>query len=112
LDESAEVLTRYGAVGELGGFIQGLRKWPEPVQPVGVLRLQAWSGGPAARRTKAWFGQMLTQELRKAKRLDGLLVALHGAMMGVDEPDLDGWLLGKIRGIVGPEMPVVATNRR
>ena len=104
-----EVVTRYGEVGELGGFIQGLKKWREPVEPVGVLRLQAWSGGPAARRTKAWFAKMLTHELRKAGRLDGLLVALHGAMMGVDEPDLDGWLLEKIRGIVGPEMPVVAT---
>jgi microcystin degradation protein MlrC len=103
------VLTRYGEVGEIGGFVQGLKKWPEAVQPVGVLRLQAWSGGPAARRTKAWFGSMLGRELRKARRLDGLLVALHGAMMGVDEPDLDGWLLEKIRGTVGPDMPIVAT---
>ena len=29
-----EVLTKYGNVGELDGFIQGLKKWPEPVQPV------------------------------------------------------------------------------
>src|SRR6185312_3180892 len=28
---------------------------------------------------------------------------------GEDEPDLDGWLLEKIRQIVGPDMPVVAS---
>ncbi len=104
-----QVLAKYGNVGELGGFVQGLKEWREPVTPVGVLRLQAWSGGPAARSTKAWFAKMLRQELRKAGRLDGLLVALHGALMAVDEPDLDGWLLETIRGIVGPYLPVVAT---
>jgi len=104
-----QVLTRYGDVGEIGGFVQGLKQWREPVQAVGVLRLQAWSGGPAARNTQNWFAALLRQELAKAGRLNGLLVALHGAMMGVDEPDLDGWLLEKIRGIVGPELPVVAT---
>ncbi len=104
-----QVLSKYGNVGELGGFVQGLKKWREPVRPVGVLRLQAWSGGPAARKTKAWFGALLAKELRRAGRLDGLLVALHGAMLGEDEPDLDGWLLENIRGIVGPDLPAVAT---
>jgi len=104
-----EVLTKYGNVGELDGFIQGLKKWPEPVQPVGVLRLQAWSGGPAARGTTRWFKQLVTEQLGKAKRLDGLLVALHGAMMGEGEPDMEGLLLETIRGVVGPDLPVVAT---
>jgi microcystin degradation protein MlrC len=76
---------------------------------VGVLRMQAWSGGPAARSTKAWFAKMLRQELDNAGRLDGLLIALHGAMMGVDEPDMDGRLLETIRGLVGPALPIVAT---
>ena len=105
----SEVLTKYGEVGELGGFTAGLNKWPEAVEPVGVLRLQAWSGGPAARSTMDWFRTMLTGQLRQAGRLDGLLIALHGAMMGEDEPDLDGWLLEQIRGLVGPALPIVAS---
>jgi microcystin degradation protein MlrC len=104
-----EVLTSYGNVGEIDGFLTGLKAWPGAVEPVGVLRMQAWSGGPAARSTQMWFSKMLAQELRKAKRLDGLLVALHGAMMGVDEPDMDGRLLETIREIVGPDLPIVAT---
>jgi len=104
-----EVLTKYGNVGELDGFIRGLKEWPEPVEQVGVLRLQAWSGGPAARSTMIWFKQLLAEQLGKAGRLDGLLVALHGAMMGQNEPDMEGMLLKTIRGSVGPALPVVAT---
>jgi microcystin degradation protein MlrC len=104
-----EVLASYGEVGEIGGFVEGLKHWPETVEPVGVLRLQAWSGGPVAPETMAWFLQLLTEQLAAAGPLDGLLVALHGAMMGADEPDLDGWLLEKIRGLVGPDLPVVAS---
>ena len=104
-----EVLTQYGEVGEIGGFIEGLKTWPEAVEPVGVLRLQAWSGGPAAQDTMDWFLALLTEQLGKAGRLDGLLIALHGAMMGADEPDMEGWLLEKIRGLVGPDLPVVAS---
>ncbi len=104
-----EVLTRYGHVGELEGFLAGLKQWTGRVTPVGVLRLQAWSGGPAAKSTQAWFARLLRGELRRAGRLDGLLVALHGAMMGAGQPDMDGWILEAIRGIVGPALPVVAT---
>ncbi len=104
-----EVITKYGKVGELDGFMQGLKKWPERAEPVGVLRLQAWSGGPAAPATKRWFCKMLAEQLGRAGRLDGLLIALHGAMMGSDEPDMEGLLLETIRGIVGPDLPIVGT---
>jgi microcystin degradation protein MlrC len=104
-----EVISKYGNVGELAGFVQGLGQWPEKARPVGVVRMQAWSGGIAARSTMAWFARSLRTELGRAGRLDGLLVALHGAMMGVDEPDIEGFLLETIRGIVGPGLPVVAT---
>lgn len=105
----SEVLSSYGNVGELGGFLTGLEKWSEAVEPVGILRMQAWSGGPVARSTKAWFAKMLAQHLGSAGRLDGLLIALHGALMGEDEPDMDGLLLETVRSIVGTDMPVVAT---
>jgi microcystin degradation protein MlrC len=104
-----QVLRRYGNVGEIDGFVRGLKKWREAAEPVGVLRLQACAGGSAARSTYQWFGRMLRAQLRRAKRLDGLLVALHGAMMGEDEADIEGLLLAEIRRVVGPDLPVVAT---
>ncbi|MFI5356521.1 MAG: M81 family metallopeptidase [Opitutales bacterium] len=105
----AGVLQDYGDVGEIGGFMAGLRAWPEAVEPVGILRLQAWSGGPVAPRTQAWFGALLQEHVRAAGPLDGILIALHGALMGVDDPDMDGWILAQLRALVGPELPIVAS---
>ena len=104
-----EVLTKYGDVGEMGGFLEGLKEWTEPVEPVGLLRLQAWSGGPSAPVTQAWFLGLLAEQLQAAPKLDGLLVALHGAMVGVGEPDMEGAFLEKMRVLVGPSVPIVAT---
>ena len=105
----AEVLSLYGEVGEMGGFQEGMKEWAEPAERVGLLRLQAWSGGPSAPATQAWFLRLLGEEIRAAPPLDGLLVALHGAMVGVGEPDMEGAFLERLRGLVGPSVPIVAT---
>jgi microcystin degradation protein MlrC len=41
--------------------------------------------------------------------LDGILVALHGAMVAEGEDDADAVLLAGLRAAVGPEVPLVAT---
>lgn len=42
-------------------------------------------------------------------RPDGVILALHGAMVSCDHEDADGWVLGRVREAVGPDVPVVAT---
>lgn len=44
-----------------------------------------------------------------ASRPDGVLLALHGAMVSEVDDDADGWLLQRIRETVGDEVPIVAT---
>src|SRR5262249_10465967 len=39
---------------------------------------------------------------------DGLLVALHGAMVTPRHPDADGEVLRRLREALGPDVPVVA----
>ena len=85
-------LDRFAQGEEVGGFVDGLRKSPEPVHIVPLLFAQAWSGGPVTRETKEWFVQTLEREIEAVGRLDGLLVSLHGALMAEDETDLDGFL--------------------
>ena len=46
---------------------------------------------------------------RKAGTLDGICLSLHGAMVTATEDDAEGALLEALRGIVGPEVPIVAT---
>lgn len=41
--------------------------------------------------------------------VDGIYVALHGAMATTDELDPEGYLLQEIRKIAGPAMPIVAS---
>ena len=44
-----------------------------------------------------------------ATRPDGVLLALHGAMVSELDDDADGWILQRIRETVGPDVPIVAT---
>src|SRR5262249_44463470 len=42
-------------------------------------------------------------------RPDGLLLALHGAMVSRSHPDADGEVLARLRRAVGPDLPIVVT---
>src|SRR5208283_2500051 len=53
--------------------------------------------------------QILADSLRAALPLDGLLVALHGAMCAEGADDAEGALLEVIRGIVGDSLPLCLT---
>jgi microcystin degradation protein MlrC len=44
-----------------------------------------------------------------ATRPDGVLLALHGAMVSEVDADADGWLLERVREAVGPDVPIVST---
>ncbi|HYI16484.1 MAG TPA: M81 family metallopeptidase, partial [Thermomicrobiales bacterium] len=44
-----------------------------------------------------------------ATRPDGVLLALHGAMVSEVDDDGDGWLLQRVRETVGADVPIVAT---
>jgi microcystin degradation protein MlrC len=50
----------------------------------------------------------LIEELRRQEP-DGLLLALHGAMVAESHPDADGEVLARLRRALGPEFPVVVT---
>jgi microcystin degradation protein MlrC len=41
--------------------------------------------------------------------VDGILLSLHGAMVGVEHDDGEGYILACIRNAVGPDIPVVVT---
>jgi microcystin degradation protein MlrC len=104
-----ELVARMAATNELGGFIQSLRAWPERPEVVGLVRLPAWPAGPVTADTYAWLRDELLASLREALPLDGVLLALHGALAAEGEPDVEGAVLDAARGVVGPAVPLVAT---
>jgi microcystin degradation protein MlrC len=51
----------------------------------------------------------LEQRLRAALPVDGVFLSLHGGAIGTQEPDPEGVILERVRAIVGPRVPVIAT---
>lgn len=95
-----------GTRTEMGGFLAaaGQRGWridtPLSVPPA--------SAGPVARAAFDTFRSILHDSAR-AIRPDGVLLALHGAMVAEDEDDADAVLAEAVREAVGPGVPVMLT---
>lgn len=104
-----QVVEQMANTNELGGFIQSLRQWPESPEIVGLARLPAWPSGAATSETFDWLRDVLVDEMRRAGDVDGVLLALHGALVAEGHPDVEGEILRAIRAIVGRETPLVAT---
>ncbi|HVX14044.1 MAG TPA: M81 family metallopeptidase [Pirellulales bacterium] len=103
-----ELLARMADTNELGGFIQSLRSWPERPELVGLVRLPAWPSGIVTAETFAWIVSEFASAVRRALPLDGILLALHGAMVAEGHPDVEGEVLTAVRQAAG-SIPIVAT---
>ncbi|MBI1830357.1 MAG: M81 family metallopeptidase, partial [Planctomycetes bacterium] len=104
-----ELITRFAETNELGGFIQSLRAWPTPTEIVGLMRFAAWPSGPVDAATFAHLIDRMLEALAKAGRVDAVLLALHGSLVAECEPDVEGHLLMRVRQLIGPTVPLVAT---
>jgi microcystin degradation protein MlrC len=103
-----EVVARLrGTRSEVGGFLDTLG--PAGAEVVPAVAANAVSSGPVTRATFGHVRDALLDCLRGAGRLDGVLLALHGAMVLEDAPDGEGELLGAVRAVIGPAVPLVAT---
>ena len=98
-----------GGFHEISGFLEGLDD-----ACIDAVPLFYASTSPSGRITRdtcdALIGLMFEQ-LAGAGRLDGLLVAPHGANAGegADYHDLDGFWLSRLRNEVGPDLPIICT---
>jgi microcystin degradation protein MlrC len=99
-----------GTNSELGGFLAALEE--ASAEPVPLLAAHAISGGPLTRHTYETLLGELLQRLRAAQArapLDGVLLALHGAMLAKGDDDADGTTLARVREAIGPAVPLVAS---
>ncbi len=96
-----------GTNAEIDGFLNVLHD--AGIEPVPILATFAMSGG---RVTDSAYDQLLGELLagiEAAGPLDGILLALHGAMVTDSHDSADAVTLAAVRELVGPEMPVVAS---
>ncbi|MCB1498795.1 MAG: M81 family metallopeptidase [Bauldia sp.] len=100
-----ELLTRYGeARAEVPGFLSVLAA--DDATPVPLIAAYATASGTVTRAAfDALVGEM-EERLRAALPVDGLLLALHGALVIEDQPDGDGEIIRRMRDILGPDVPI------
>ncbi|MEX2559860.1 MAG: M81 family metallopeptidase [Pirellulales bacterium] len=104
-----ELVEKMADTNELGGFIQSVRSWSPAPDVVGLVRLPAWPSGRATAGTFHWLRDEIADAVRRRLPLDAVLLALHGAMVADEFPDVEGHILEAVRGLVGPGVPIVAT---
>jgi microcystin degradation protein MlrC len=92
---------------ELAGFVAAARRAEVDLVPT----IAAWapSGGPMVSADFHRLVDELLDRIERAGAVDGVLLAFHGAWVSRDEPDADGWVLERVRGVVGPAVPIVAS---
>lgn len=77
-----------------------------------LLALTWCSATPSAHVTRDAYeciAAMIIEDLRECRALDAVYLDLHGAMVAEHVDDADGELLRRVRAVVGPTMPVIAS---
>jgi microcystin degradation protein MlrC len=74
-----------------------------------LLHARAVPGGPVARHTYEAFKAEFLDLLRQSLPLDGLYLAMHGAMNVEGMDDAEGDWISAARAVVGPDIPVAAS---
>jgi microcystin degradation protein MlrC len=92
---------------EVRGFFDGLARAGFEAVPIFAARALPF-GTIEAPAFEALIKLML-DELESVGRLDGLLVAPHGATVAASHPDADGYWLSQVRQFVGPQVPIIGT---
>jgi microcystin degradation protein MlrC len=91
----------------IGGFLDGITASRGLAIP--LIYASATPGGIVTRAAWRELREGLLDRIRAAGRVDGVLLALHGAMVTEDHADAEGDLLRGVRAIVGPRVPIVVT---
>lgn len=112
LHDFAPYIRRGGAILEtyeatrtpIGGFLDGGRSEGFTIVP--TFSAKAVSSGLTEGRAFTTLLGELTAAIAAAQPLDGVLLALHGAMAAEGAPDADGEIASRVRAAVGPEVPI------
>jgi microcystin degradation protein MlrC len=93
-----------GAHHEVAGFLEEVDAGGAEAVPL----VMAWAtpSGPVADAVLDELTAYLIEQIKR-QRPDGLLLALHGAMVTESFPDGDGEVLFRLRQALGPDFPIV-----
>jgi microcystin degradation protein MlrC len=92
---------------EIGGMIEILQQ--EDMEIIPLLYAEATPGGTITAETYEALLDDLMKEVDKVLPVDAFVVAPHGAGVSEKIPDMDGHWLSRLRGKLGPGIPIVGT---
>src|SRR5260370_6220599 len=93
---------------EIPGFVAAMDA-AGPWVPVGIALAMSEPNGPVEHGFFQELLDTIARRLRAALPVDGVYICAHGAALTTEEDDPEGVLFEAVRGIVGPDVPVVAT---
>ena len=96
-----------GTRSEIGGLLDYAAKAGWELVP--AVAANATPSGKLTRETWETIRDKILAHARKAGKVDGAVLALHGAMVSETEDDAEGALLEALRGVLGPAVPIAVT---
>ncbi len=96
-----------GTNSAFGGFVEGAEA--NGFELIPIMSVWATPSGAVTGDAIRKLVSDLQHGLRASDRLDGVLLALHGAMVSEIDDDGDGFILESVREVVGPAIPVICT---
>lgn len=93
---------------ETPGFVAAMDA-AGPWQPIGVALAMTEPNGPVEHGFFEELLDTISRRLKAALPLDGVYFCAHGAALTTEEDDPEGVMFERVREIVGPDVPVVAT---
>jgi microcystin degradation protein MlrC len=104
----AELLERLVDINlPAAGFIAAARRHGHELAP--LLWCSATPSGPVTKDAYERIASEILERLAGARPVDALYLDLHGAMVAAHLPDGEGELLARLRRLVGPGLPIVAS---
>lgn len=93
---------------EISGYLDVADAGQFDVYPAYIA--SATPKGPLTRDTFETVTTRLISSLKAAPKLDGILLALHGAMVADGFPQADEEIVRRVRASFGPTIPIVVTH--
>jgi microcystin degradation protein MlrC len=93
---------------EVAGFLAAAGS--NDLQPLPVLFAGATPSGPVQEAAYEKLVECLLTNLESCGPLDGVYLALHGAMVAEHVPHADNEIVRRVRRQIGPDLPLVVTH--
>ena len=107
--EGEEIIEHYSdTFHEIAGYIAGAEQLGYEMYPI-LAAVATPAGAVTAAAYEDFVGRIL-EGLKKAPELDGVLLALHGAMVAEGFPQADGEIVRRVRAQMGPDFPIAVTH--